>query len=66
MAKAHDHQIEEAIRYSALGDLNSLKRLQMAGNVDLSTGDYDFRTPLHLASSNGHSNIVRYLVNLFG
>jgi len=30
--------------------------------VDFSVGDYDARTPLHLAASNGHLGAVRYLV----
>ncbi len=30
--------------------------------MDFSIGDYDARTPLHLAASNGHLGAVRYLV----
>ena len=30
--------------------------------MDFSIGDYDARTPLHLAASNGHLAAVRYLV----
>ena len=35
------------------GDLNELQRL-VASGVDLSEGDYDGRTGLHLAASEGH------------
>ena len=28
--------------------------------------DYDFRTPLHLAASNGHLNVVRFIVDIVG
>ena len=30
--------------------------------VNLCKGDYDFRTPLHLAASNGHVNTCQYLI----
>ncbi|XP_025019328.1 60 kDa lysophospholipase isoform X3 [Python bivittatus] len=43
------------------GDLNALKALQdMGGN--LSSGDYDGRTPLHVASCEGNLKIVRHLL----
>ena len=47
---------------AAEGDLCELKRLR-AENVDILMTDYDDRSALHLAASNGHINIVKYLVN---
>ncbi|PIO59335.1 glutaminase, partial [Teladorsagia circumcincta] len=38
-------------------------RLYMQG-VDLSTSDYDRRTPLHVAASEGDLNMVKFLVNV--
>ncbi|XGW12261.1 hypothetical protein V3C99_013172 [Haemonchus contortus] len=32
--------------------------------VDLSTCDYDRRTPLHVAASEGDLNMVKFLVNV--
>lgn len=31
-------------------------------NIDLNRGDYDKRTPMHLAAINGYLEIVEYLV----
>ena len=31
--------------------------------IDLNKGDYDRRTPLHLASAEGHLDIVKYLLD---
>ena len=53
---------EKIIKFSSLGDLSALKQLRIK-NGDFSHGDYDNRTPLHLASSNGHLNVVKYLIN---
>ena len=36
-------------------------RLHVIG-VDLNQGDYDSRTPIHLASSGGNQDVVEYLV----
>lgn len=52
--------IEKIIKYSSMGDLSALRRLRIK-NSDLSVADYDRRTPLHLAASNGHFNVVKYL-----
>jgi len=46
---------------SAENDLFELIRLHASG-IDIHHGDYDGRTPLHLAASNGHSKIVKYLL----
>jgi len=46
---------------AANGDLEGLSRLYNSG-VNLEKGDYDQRTPLHLAVSAGHLNIVKYLI----
>ena len=51
---------EEIIKYSSVGDVNALRQLRIK-NIDLSLVDYDRRTPMHLAASNGHLNVVRYL-----
>ena len=53
--------IETIIKYASLGDVSALQRLKIS-NTDFSIGDYDLRTPLHLAASNGHLAAVRYLV----
>lgn len=43
------------------GDLDTITRLHVQG-IDMNRGDYDMRTPLHLASAGSHFNIVKYLV----
>src|SRR5690606_4463750 len=47
---------------AATGNLEDLKRYIEYGGVDVNIADYDKRTPLHLAASEGHLNIVKYLV----
>lgn len=47
---------------AADGHLNELIRINASGH-SLTTGDYDGRTALHLAASNGHSKIVKYLIS---
>jgi len=44
------------------GDLDELKKL-IARGVDVNAGDYDGRTPLHLACSEGNLEVVKYLVS---
>ena len=43
------------------GDLDEVRRLASAG-ADISTGDYDGRTPLHLAAAEGHVEVAGYLL----
>jgi glutaminase len=46
---------------ASLGDFEAIARLH-AAKTNLSAGDYDLRTPLHLASHGSHLEIVRFLV----
>lgn len=43
------------------GDLDEIQRVEARG-VDLNIANYDGRTALHLASAEGHLDIVKYLV----
>jgi glutaminase len=47
---------------AASGDIETVIRLHVLG-VNMNQGDYDRRTPLHLASAAGHIDIVKYLVS---
>ena len=55
----------KAIKFASLGDISAIRRLRL-NNFDLSLCDYDDRTALHLAASNGHLNVVRYLMEKGG
>merc|ERR1711962_1283563 len=57
--------METIIKSSSLGDLTALKRIRPT-DEDLNQSDYDRRTPLHLAASNGHLNVVRFIVDIVG
>jgi glutaminase len=48
---------------AAKGDLTELRRL-VARSVDVNLADYDGRTALHLAASDGHADVLRYLLPL--
>ncbi|KAM9842809.1 60 kDa lysophospholipase-like [Aulostomus maculatus] len=45
------------------GDLDALRALKDIGS-NLSLGDYDRRTPLHIAASEGHLQVVEYLLSV--
>tara|TARA_Y100000389_G_scaffold186194_3_gene206303 strand:- start:966 stop:2390 length:1425 start_codon:yes stop_codon:yes gene_type:complete len=53
--------IQKLISFASRGDLEEIKKLD--NKIDFNIHDYDYRTPLHLACSEGHSDIVDYLVN---
>lgn len=54
--------VSVAIRASAAGDLPVLKQLVKEAKYDLNLGDYDNRTPLHLAAAEGKLEVVKFLV----
>ena len=49
-------------KHCAEGNMSDVKRLIMQG-VDFEDADYDGRTPLHLASSEGQLEVIEYLVD---
>ena len=53
--------IYKLLMSSSIGDLNSIIILESKG-VDLNSYDYDKRTALHLACSEGHINVIEYLL----
>lgn len=48
---------------AAAGDVIRLQQLAARG-IDITIADYDRRSPLHLATSNGHLDAVRFLVSI--
>jgi len=52
--------LKDVIELSALGDVSALREIHIKGDLFDAT-NYDLRTALHVASSNGHLDVVRYL-----
>ncbi len=54
--------VVELIYAASEGDLEAVRRL-VARGARLDHGDYDLRTPLHLAAAEGHERVVQYLID---
>ncbi|KAL6063040.1 glutaminase [Balamuthia mandrillaris] len=48
---------------ASAGDLGTVRSLLESGTVDVNACDYDQRTPLHLAASEGQLDVVQYLLS---
>ena len=61
LAKWRATHCSEALWAASKGDIRTLERL-IAEQYDLEGGDYDKRTPMHLAAAEGHLEVVEFLV----
>ena len=61
--QARARRVEEQIWAAGKGDLHTIQRLSMQ-EYDSDTPDYDGRTPLHMAASEGQIEIIRELIKL--
>jgi len=62
--KKSAHVLEEVVSFcwaASQGDLSEVKRYVALG-IDIDESDYDGRTAIHLASSEGHVNVIEYLI----
>ncbi|XRB15351.1 hypothetical protein RI054_10g51910 [Pseudoscourfieldia marina] len=62
--KKKNKKVVQFITAAAGGHLDEVKRLLDSKDVEVDDGDYDKRTAIHLAASNGHLHIVRALLDL--
>jgi len=57
----NDSLTNHFIKMCSEGNLNDIKHIIQKININCC--DYDKRTPLHLAASEGHYNVVKYLID---
>lgn len=60
-ANVRARETSQLLRAASLGDMRTLQRLVNDGS-DFSGGDYDRRTPLHLAAAEGQLQVVQFLL----
>lgn len=61
LARWRASQVSEALWAASKGDMRTLMRLGQE-QFDLEAGDYDNRTPMHLAAAEGHAEVVEFLL----
>jgi len=62
--KKYESKIDNVISLiwaASAGDIDEIQRLESLG-TDLNTADYDGRTAIHLASSEGRTDVVKYFI----
>ncbi|KAJ8002964.1 hypothetical protein DPEC_G00164420 [Dallia pectoralis] len=64
-AESEGYQITNVLLAAFKGDMQSLQRYFLTG-ADVNAVDYDGRSALHVAASEGHSEIIRFLVENTG
>merc|ERR1711939_377970 len=57
----HGVAVSALLTAASAGDLTQIRRLKAEG-LDLTVGDYDARTALHLAATEGQHAVVKYLL----
>jgi glutaminase len=62
LARWRASQISEALWAASKGDVRALRRLHEE-QVNLEEGDYDHRTPMHLAAAEGHVEAIEFLLD---
>jgi len=61
LARWRASQVSSALWAASTGDMRTLRRLHEE-QVNLEDGDYDKRTPMHLAAAEGHIEVVKFLL----
>jgi len=61
VARWRASHVSEALWAASKGDIRTLERLH-AEQYNLESGDYDRRTPMHLAAAEGHREVVDFLL----
>lgn len=55
-------QVSQSLWAASTGDVRTVRRMLDEGG-DMEVGDYDLRTPMHLAAAEGHAEVVQALLD---